>query len=181
MHFGNLIPKSGEIKKKVEEMTKEFETFDNNINSLIYKLNEMKNIINLFKDININILKNFDMRNKNYNILQNLKEIINNNDIYIKIKEINIKKQPKDQICNIIDLYNEINTPLTTIINENNNIQINTNIIQNKINLQNAQIKTISNTNNNNEVTLIYRSKTKIKFDYFIIILLKIIEIIVIY
>ena len=92
MHFGNLIPKSGEIKKKVEEMTKEFETFDNNINSLIYKLNEMKNIINLFKDININILKNFDMRNKNYNILQNLKEIINNNDIYIKIKEINIKK-----------------------------------------------------------------------------------------
>lgn len=42
----------------------------------------MKNIINLFKDININIFKNFDMRNKNYNILQNLKEIINNNDIY---------------------------------------------------------------------------------------------------
>ena len=101
--------------------------------------------------------------------------------IYIKIKEINIKNKPKDQICNIIDLYNEINTPLTTIINENNNIQINTNIIQNKINLQNAQIKNISNTNNNNEVTLIYRSKTKIKFDYFIIILLKIIEIIVIY
>ena len=148
-------------------MAKEFETFDNNINSLIYKLNEMKNIINLFKDININILKNFDMRNKNYNILQNLKEIINNNDIYIKIKEINIKKQPKDQICNIIDLYNEINTPLTTIINENNNIQINTNIIQNKINLQNAQIKNISNTNNNNEVTLIYRCKDKDKIQLF--------------
>ena len=85
-------------------MAKEFETFDNNINSLIYKLNEMKNIINLFKDININILKNFYMRNKNYNILQNLKEIINNNDIYIEIKELNIKNMSKDQICSIKDL-----------------------------------------------------------------------------
>ena len=48
------------------------------------------------------------MRNKNFNVLQNIKEITDNNYIYNKIKKININNNILEQIKEISELYKEI-------------------------------------------------------------------------
>ena len=143
--FINLLPKSVEINNKICEIEKETEIFKNNIKDNKYK--EIIEFFDAYKKINIDILTNFNINasNLNYNILENLKEIINNNDILKKIIAIN-NNNLKDKINDIIDLYNEIkNNNASTLkmsinnvekkiinIKNYNNINININKIENK-------------------------------------------------
>ena len=48
------------------------------------------------------------MRNKNFNVLQNIKEITDNNYIYNKIKKTNTNNNTLEQIKEISELYKEI-------------------------------------------------------------------------
>ena len=52
-------------------------------------------------------------RNRNYQILQNLKEININNEIFKMLNNINKITNIKEQIFNIIEFYNNINSDIT--------------------------------------------------------------------
>ena len=50
------------------------------------KLNEFKEAMNIFYEINNDILNNYEMKNRNYQILENIK-LITNNEIFARLKK----------------------------------------------------------------------------------------------
>ena len=90
-------------------MKNEIDKFNNNIKEIINKLNELSDNMNIYYEINNNIVNNYDKKNRNYKILQNIKQIKKNNEIFSSLNNINKMTNIKDTIFNMIDLYNNIN------------------------------------------------------------------------
>ena len=80
-----------------------------NFKDIIKQLNEFKDIINKYYYINKNILDNYEVKNRNYQVLENIKQIIINNDIVTKLKNIKDNKNINDKINDILELYNKMN------------------------------------------------------------------------
>jgi len=62
-------------KKRLIEIKKDIEEFSKLIKSLITKLNSLIKSMNTFYDINSNILNNYNIKNRNYELFQNINEI----------------------------------------------------------------------------------------------------------
>ena len=150
--LSDYIPDIEKTKKRLIEIKKEIDEFIKQIKNIITKLNQLIKSMNIFYEINNNILNNYDIKNRNYELFQNINEITNNNLIYEKLKNINNNNDLKNKINNIIDLYKNINT--NNINNDNN--KNNSNFID----------------NNKNEITIIYKinneNKVKIFGDKFV-------------
>ena len=142
--FNKMKLNINEMNDDLKDMKKEIDIFNNNIKDMVDKLYELMNIVNIFYEINNNIINNYDSNNKNYQILKNIKEI-NNNEIYNQIYNINTMNNIKNKITSIIDLYNNIN-----LIKEINNEQI----IENKQILINHN--NISFNKKLSKITIIY-------------------------
>ena len=65
--FENIQPKIKETKNKLNEIKNEIDLFNNKMNEIINKLNELKGIMNIYYEINNNILNNH--QKQNYQIL----------------------------------------------------------------------------------------------------------------
>jgi hypothetical protein len=63
------------------------------------------NNINTFYEINNDIINNFDLKNRNYQNLVNIKELNINNKIFETLKKIN-ENNNKEILKDILDLYN---------------------------------------------------------------------------
>ena len=153
--LNELKPNIDEIKNKLSEMKKEIEIFTNNIKQIINQLNELIDNINIYYEINNNILNNYEKKNRNYQILQNINQINNgNNKIFNKLKSINEMNNIKDKLNNIMDLYNNINSDNNEIEDEaiesfKEDKLINNNNINNNDNIS-------SSSNKLNQMTIIY-------------------------
>ena len=78
--------------------------FKNNLEEIIIKLKKLQNNLDIYYNINNDIINNYEInKNRNYNLLINLNNI--NNDID---NEIN-KLKYGNNLNKILDLYNEIN------------------------------------------------------------------------
>ena len=75
-----------EIKNQLLELKKEIELIVDEIQIAIMKLNEFKEAMNIFYEINNDILNNYEMKNRNYQILENIK-LITNNEIFTRLKK----------------------------------------------------------------------------------------------
>ena len=127
--YGKLIIEEDKIIKKKEEIKKEIDLFNNNIKEEIRKLNKIiENIEGYYKIIDNIITKYFTNKKRNYQILININNLINNNSIIKNIKNIDIKKYN-----DILDIYNKIynnndkdkdidNNKRNDLDNDNNNI-----------------------------------------------------------
>ena len=95
INFIDILPKKEEIDKKLEELKKYINLFNNDIKMLMNLLNGVKNKMNFYYKINEDIIKNYDNKNRNFetiyylnqfqnnNIVDELKNVINgNNPIY---------------------------------------------------------------------------------------------------
>ena len=80
-----------QTKKRLVEMDEEIQKLKSNVENIIDRLKEFMKTINIYYKINKNILENYDIDNKiwNYHVLENIYEIINNDEIYTRIKSIN--------------------------------------------------------------------------------------------
>ena len=115
----DLKPNMDEIKNKLQQLKKEIETFKKEIDVAMMKLNKLKEALDNFYEINNDILSKYETKKRNYQILENIK-LIGENEIFGRLKEINKvidfkDKMFKDKICNIIDLYDKI-INLTSIV-----------------------------------------------------------------
>jgi len=145
--FDNLRPNINETKNKLNEIKNEIESFNNKINEIINKLNELKDIMNIYYEINYNIFNIYQNQKRNYQILKNIKQINDNNEILEKIKVINSNNNIKDNLFEMIDLCNNINSDENENKNiENNNITINT-PLSNKLNQMTIYYKIDKNQN----------------------------------
>ena len=106
--FGNLLPDIDGIKTKLLEMKKNIEIFKNKINEIIEQLNNLVKTMELYYEINNDILKNYKIKNKNYETLQNIKEINITTHLFEKINDMNKYQNFNDIIFNVIDIYNKI-------------------------------------------------------------------------
>ena len=174
--FGDLIPDINEKKRILEEV----KTWIDDINGIINKLKEFSDIINKYYEINKNILDNFNVKNRNFQVLENIKEISVNNIIFNELKNISYNKDLQSKINDIFDLYKKIteNGIITKEINKNTKIdnrfqiqneEINNNKISLKNQINNNQISSEEKSNAQtlslkeipNEINIIY----KIEFD----------------
>ena len=105
----DLKPNMDEIKKQLLELKKEIEILVEEIQLTIMKLNEFKEAMNIFYEINNDILNNYEMKIRNYQILENIK-LITNNEIFTRLKKMNKMKDYKEKIFSLIDLNNKINS-----------------------------------------------------------------------
>ena len=106
--LSEIKPNINEINSNLLKMKNEIDIFNKDINDIINKLNELKDIMNIYYEINNNILKNYEKKNRNYQILQNIKQINNNNKIYKTMNDINKMTNIKDKLYNMINLYNKL-------------------------------------------------------------------------
>ena len=140
--FGDLMPNLGDTKKKLLELKSNIELLKDNITMVINQLHELIEIMNIYYEMNNEILVNYDMRNRNYEMLDNIKEITDNNNIFDNIKAINKIKNINEKVYNLMYLYNKINAD------------------KNLCNKDDAKNEKENNNNNNedilNEMTLIY-------------------------
>ena len=74
--------------------------------------------MNIFYEINKDLLNNYEKQNRNYQSLLNIKEIKTNNEIFKKIRDINQNINNKDKLFNLIDFYNKLSSDNTIIKNQ---------------------------------------------------------------
>ena len=87
IYLGNIIFNKKELEKKINSLKEDINKLNNNINEIIEIANEVKKNYNKYFIILSNMIINYDIKNRNYENLFNLKELLNNDYI---IKNINI-------------------------------------------------------------------------------------------
>ena len=118
IYYGTILPDYDEIKLKIEEIGKYVNQFNQNIERIIQKLKEYKENINEYCNICIDIMKNVENKERNYEILNNINEISNNRILeYIKsvVEEKNIKNK-LNLIFEAFDKIGIINDDMITLI-----------------------------------------------------------------
>ena len=106
IYYGKLIIEENKIIKRMEEIKKEIEIFNNNIKEEIRKMNKIiENIEEYYKIIDNIIIKSINNKKRNYQILININKIINENKFINNIKNIN---NNYNKYNDIIDIYNKI-------------------------------------------------------------------------
>ena len=87
IYFKKILPNEEEIKKNINEFRKSINELKNNINQIINILNTVIENLEIYFTINYDMIKNYKIENRNYNILYNINEI-KNNCISKEIKKI---------------------------------------------------------------------------------------------
>ena len=106
IYLEDIIQDQEELINKLKEIKEYINEFQNNINKIIDILNEIKeNIDNYYKIAN-DLIFNFNIKNRNYEILFNLKEIFNNN-IKTDIIKINSQYSIINKFQGLINIYNK--------------------------------------------------------------------------
>ena len=108
IYYKEIWPDMNDSNK--EEMKLKIEKFNNNIKNIIEKLNKTMNKINIYYQIYLSIINIYDIININYQILNNINNILNYNNKII-LNEINEVIEEPDEYKNVnklIDLYNLI-------------------------------------------------------------------------
>ena len=106
--YKRLIENKNELNNEMNKFKKKIDKFNDDIKKIIELLNDIIKKMNIYFEINNNLVNNYEPQNKNFEILQNIKEIKNNilmKDIDEIINEKNIiyKFEKIMQITNNID------------------------------------------------------------------------------
>jgi len=153
IYYGELLPDNLE-KNNIYQY---IDLFKKEIINIINKLNDLQTILDSYSNIYKNVIDMYNTKRKNYELLQNLnqftnfnekfindiKNVINNNDIYKKFR-------------NIIDIYEKMNDDNINVIYEKTDIiKIKTNESQNDKNIDKSNCQYKDNDkdklkNNNN-------------------------------
>ena len=96
--FLNIMPNEKEIKDKLNEFKKKIDAVNNNIKQMVEILFTVSKNLELYYQINNEIINNYVIKNRNYEIFQNINSIQNN----IKYKDL-------DDIINENNLLNKFN------------------------------------------------------------------------
>ena len=177
INYRDILPDENKIKEKIKEFKDKINKLNDKINYIIKILNHIKENIEIYYKIIYDIINNYKIEDRNYEILYNINEIKNN----IKTKEIdeiindnNINSEFK----NLLNIYNKMiikdknNINISIIKDENKKIKDQNKTIKNENEIKNIKInKEIKKKNNNdndndNKITIIYKinkNDTKIK------------------
>ena len=157
-----------ELRKKMDNLNMTINEFKKNIEEIITKLKKLENNLDIYYNINNNIIINYEINKiRNYNLLVNLNNI--NNDIDREINKLKNDYNCGNNFNKLLDLYNEINgdnkrtNEINNEINENiNEINEDYIIINYKLNMKNEKLRIFGKyfvRNNKNKCKIIYENK----------------------
>ena len=99
-----------ELKTKIDDLKKE-------VNGIISTLNKIVDNMEIYYNINQNIINNYNIKNKNYEVLTNITNIYNYNEIIIKdINEIIDENKIENKIKYLYSIYDKMITKNEIII-----------------------------------------------------------------
>ena len=107
IEYKDILPDTDEINNEIMELRKKIDKLDKIIIEMIEKLQKVKDEMEIFYQINCDIINNYRIENKNYQIIENVNDIVNN------IKMSNIDKIINDdndvyKFKNILNLYDKM-------------------------------------------------------------------------
>ena len=123
IYYGSILPDSEEINFKTEELKKYITQLNYDIDDIISRLTFYKENLNKYLEIYNDIMKSVESKNRNYEILNNIIEL-NNNDTIKDIKNIIKEKNVKNKVNLILDITEKIgimNNDEITLIYKNKN------------------------------------------------------------
>ena len=124
VYYGNILPDSDQIKFKADELGTYIYQLNDYIETMIRRLNEYKENINNLYQIYTEVINNVDFKYRNYELLNNITEITEN-DVIKDIKKIIEEDDNKNKFNLIFDITDKIelenNDEITLIYKINNN------------------------------------------------------------
>ena len=118
--FGKIIPKKENLNNKLYELQTKINKFKNEVKNIKKILNYvLENIDNYYNIIN-NIYGSFELKKRNYEILNNINEI-NNNDLYKDLEEIINDNKIQNKFYKINVIYNKMKNDLQKNLESNFN------------------------------------------------------------
>ena len=108
LSFRDIMYDKKDLIIKINEIKNIINIYNENINKIIEILNNIKNDVNNFYKLLEYTINNYNEKERNYEILNNINEMINNN-IINDIKNINNENDIKNKFNNIYDVYNKKN------------------------------------------------------------------------
>ena len=104
-----ILPNDGEIKKELNNFKTKVQLLEKCIDDIKEKLEEVKKYMNMYCEINTELINHYDIKKRNYYVLKNINSIINN----IKLKDIDniINENSIDKkFGSILNIYNKISS-----------------------------------------------------------------------
>ena len=127
MYYKNMMPNIDNLRNEMNEFKNKLDIFDNEIKTIIKILEKTKENLYEYYKINIDMINNFEIKNRNFQILQNLYNIKNNNKNILKdIDEIINDKNIYYKVYHIINIYNKMYTIEKKLISASIPLSINT-------------------------------------------------------
>ena len=166
--FNNLMPKDNEYFQKIkninEEIISKIKKFNNELNELINLLNSIstniQNDLNIFLQITNKVINDFNLEQKNYQVIQNMKVIyntINESPILKNIDTFLADSNSNNRIKCMLDMYNTMYLESSNlIIDEPSNLK--------KINQK--EDKKFKEINENNEALIKNEPKSYMVLKY---------------
>ena len=102
--YENIIPDIDEIKNENFKFRDTIDIFKSDIKIIICKLNKVIENMDIYYNIYNNIINNYEKKNRNYEILQNINEIRNDN-IINEINNINEDNNIMNKLEKILNIY----------------------------------------------------------------------------
>ena len=103
--FENLISNPDSKRIELDKLKDEIDIFNNHVKKIINGLNQLIENMETYYKIFNNIFNNYNVSNKNYQILKNISQINLNNNIYNDLVEINQNKNYFDKINKIFNVF----------------------------------------------------------------------------
>ena len=107
IYFKKILPNEDEIKKELKELRNKIDIMNDNINSIIKIFYKISEYLETLYQINNDIINNYNIKNRNFQILQNINEI-NNKHIINDINNIINENRMDLKIKFILELYYKI-------------------------------------------------------------------------
>ena len=104
-----MIIEKKDLLIKLDEIKNIINVYNENINKIIEILNNMKKDVNNYYKLIEYMVNNYNEKDRNYEILNNINEMIINNNMINDIIKINNENDIKNQFNNILDIYNKKN------------------------------------------------------------------------
>ena len=103
--FENIISNPDKKRIELDKIKSEIDIFNKNVRKIINGLNQLIENMETYYNIFNNLFNNYNVNNKNYHILKNIKQIDINNNIYNEILQINQNKNYIEKINKIFNIY----------------------------------------------------------------------------
>ena len=132
INYKNILPDEDEIKQELKIFRNKIDKFKEIVNEIINMLNKVSENMENYYQINYDILYNYNLQQRNYEILSNINSVMNfiNLDDFDNI--INDNNNIKTKFTYIFDIYNKI---YNNDAEKNNKVELNHDKISKEANI----------------------------------------------